>query len=191
MIVDFDDFGADHIISDMCRTRDCRKELLELKEVNPRFKCTLFAVPDHMTIDLLEWCKERRDWVELAVHGFSHSSNYECEKITYDEFDRKIDNHVRGKILRTYFQNGFKAPGWQISDDALMWLRKNGWWVADQNYNDERRPEGLKNYVIREGTPSHHGHVWNCCGNGIEETLETLKEQFAEVEEFKFVSEVV
>lgn len=87
IIWDADDFGCDHVISNECQSHDCRDVLVKFKEANPAFKATLFAIPDEMTIELLEWSKKNSGWIELAQHGFAHSSNYECEKMTYEEFD--------------------------------------------------------------------------------------------------------
>jgi predicted deacetylase len=127
--------------------------------------------------------------VELAVHGFYHSSNYECEQLSYEEFASEMNGFIADTGIFRFFVKGFKAPGWQISDGAYEWLKDNGWWVADQAYNDDRRPEGLPVYKIGEN--SVHTHTWNCVGNGIYELLPQLIEQVAEAKEFKFVSEVV
>ena len=171
---DSDDFGCSHVISDMCQSRDCRGELLKLKEVNPAFKITLFTIPDESTIELLEWSKTNRDWVEIAQHGFTHSSNYECEKMSYDDFDGWMNQDGRKELLDVYFAMGFKAPGWQISDDIYKWLVDN-----------EELP------VYKVGENSVHGHTWSCMGNGIDETLPQLLEKVKQTDNFKFVSEVV
>lgn len=184
LVVDFDDFGIDHVISDQCQSRDCRKELLELKAVNPAFKVTLFAIPALMTGELLKWASDNQDWVELGVHGWAHTSNYECEDWGYG----MMEKWMQEAFIWQYFRRLFKAPGWQISDGCYKWLSKNDWMLADQEYNDDRRPKDIPVYKVGEG--SIHGHTWNCVGNGIEETLEQLKEQIKGVEEFKFVTEV-
>ena len=191
IVFDSDDFGCNHEISNMCQSHDCRDVLEELHKINPAFKATLFAIPGEMTQELLDWCVENNNWVELAVHGFYHTSNYECEKITYGELNDKMIE--LGHITEPYFSKGFKAPGWQISDDVLKWLKDNGWWVADQAYNDNRRPEGLKKYIIGEDPEitSIHTHTWNCVGNGVYELYDQLVEQIKDETEFKFISEVV
>lgn len=204
MIVDWDDFGSNHVISDMCQTKDCRDKLDELHYTNGLFKATLFAVPGEMTLELLNWCSENSGWIQLAVHGFYHRNNYECDKMTYDEFDKHM-KYFKPMIDR-YFTKGFKAPGWQISTDVYQWLLDNGYWVADQGYNDDRRPKGLKAYINHNGnfTPytgddsstleivdAWHGHCWNCVGNGIYETIDKLKIIVKEATEFKFISEVL
>lgn len=95
----------------------------------------------------------------------------------------------RAELLDIYFSMGFKAPGWQISDDIYRWLLDNGWWVADQSYNDERRPKDLPVYKIGEN--SMHHHTWNCVGNGVYEQFDYIMDRIKNETEFKFVSEVV
>ncbi len=197
MIIEFDDFGASHTISDQCQSHDCRDQLDRLHLVNPNFKVTLFAIPGEMTYELLEWCKANNSWVELSVHGFYHKSNYECAEMDYLEFDFHMEFFE--DMIEEYFVHGFRAPGWQISDGAYEWLLENDWWVADQSSNDQRRPKGLSTYANNNGafyanlTPveAHHGHVWNCCGNGIDETFDYLSELVKTTDDFKFVSEVM
>ncbi len=187
IVFDSDDFGANHVISDMCQSHDCRDALDRLHLVNPYFKATLFAIPGEMTPELLEWCDANKSWIELAVHGFFHTSNYECEKVTYEEIAWQMERFK--PMIETNFVKGFKAPGWQISHDCFRWLEDNGWWVADQEYNDVRRPAGLKVYKLGDG--SIHTHTWNCVGNGIYELHDQLVGQIKDETEFKFVSEVL
>lgn len=197
MVWDADDFGANHVISDQCQSHDCRDKLDEFHYTNPNFKATLFAIPGEMTAELMNWCKANESWVELAVHGWYHSSNYECEKMTYEEFDKQYEFFK--PMLEFGFAKGFKAPGWQISDDIYQWLAQNGWWVADQSYNDGRRPIGLKAYVNHNGeftandehVNGKHYHTWDCVGNGVYELSDQIKQDIQGIDEFKFVSEVL
>ena len=178
MVVDFDDFGYDH---------DCRMELEKLKEINPKFKVTLFAVPTKMTIELLDWATENDYWVEIVQHGWDHHSNYECEKWTYEEALMAIS-----KAAPYFPTKGFKAPGWQISDETYHALRDNGYWVADQSYNDERRPSELKVYKGHDLPDNYHGHTWDCgCNNGIHEDWDNIAFKVKVGSNFKFVSEEI
>lgn len=201
MIFDWDDFGANHIISGMCQSHDCRDVLEKLHEFNPNFKCTLFAIPGEMTQELLDWSKENNSWVQLALHGFYHSSNYECEKMSYEQMDEYVEFFY--DMIEDYFVKGFRAPGWQISDDVLRWLSDNGWWLADQGYNDERRPKWLKAYVNYNGSfqvkgepvEAYHGHVWDVGEkgnepNGIYEDIEKVEQLVATHHDYKFISEL-
>lgn len=188
MIFDSDDFGANHVISDMCQSHDCRDVLVELKAANPAFKATLFSIPGEMTMELGSWAIDNKDWVELAYHGFFHLSNYECEKITYDEFANAM-SLLENTLVNDIFVKGFKAPGWQISNDVYEWLYDNDFWVADQAYNNDRRPKGLPVYLLNDD--SYHTHTWNCVGNGVYELFDDLLEKVKQTDEFFFVSEVV
>ena len=186
----------------MCQSHDCRERLDQLHYANPDFKVTLFAIPGEMTQEILNWCRANRSWVELAVHGFYHTSNYECDNITYEEFNDKMLE--LGDIIDIYFVKGFKAPGWQISEGAYSWLKDNGWWIADQSYNNDRRPKEIPAYVNNGGefyvqiddstletVAAWHGHTWDCVGNGIYETFDRVKSAVEGANEFKFVSEIL
>lgn len=191
MVFDSDDFGCSHIISEMTQSHDCRDALNTFKKENPKFKATLFTIPGEMTVELIEWAAMNRDWIELAWHGFYHRDNYECEKMTYKEFDSKMKGF--GQLFGQFFVKGFKAPGWQISDDIYKWLLDNDYWVADQDYNDERRPTDLKVYKVNDN--SIHTHTWDVgkvgsTPNGVyeygEEVIKLSKDK-----DFKFISEAI
>ncbi|CAB4176354.1 hypothetical protein UFOVP1522_61 [uncultured Caudovirales phage] len=195
MIFEWDDFGCDHIISDMCQSHDCRDQLDRLKELNPKFKATLFAIPSEMTMELIAWCQSNKDWIQLAVHGFFHSSNYECEKMSYDDFDYLMS--AFSPIINKNFVSVFRAPGWQISDDIMKWLYDHNWIIADQGYNDARRPIGLKAFVNHDNNfraagksvEVYHGHTWNVGWNGIYEDYDKVESLVKDCKEFKFVTE--
>lgn len=202
LIWDSDDFGANHIISDMCQTHDCRDVLDKLHEANPKFKATLFTVPGETTLELLSWAAGNKDWIELAYHGFYHTSNYECEKMSYKEFDTRMQ--AVQEYFGNFFVKGFKAPGWQISDHIYGWLKDNGYWIADQSYNNDRRPKDLKAYVNNNGIfnvcyngatsediPASHHHTWNTVNNGVYEQFDYILDLIKDVDEFKFVSEII
>lgn len=179
MIVDFDDFHQGQH----------RLDLLEyLRDANPDFRCTLFAIPAHGSDEFWEGVPE---WCELAVHGWNHWSPREAEDWSYDVALGVLNSaHPR-------FTHGFKAPGWQISDDTYQVINELGWWVADHWENDGRRPRGTRVHVITQaagaGTdPKHwHGHIQNVCGNGLEETFDTVLERVAAADKFELISEVV
>lgn len=203
IVFDSDDFGANHVISGACQSHDCRDILDKLHYANNNFKATLFAIPAEMTQELLDWCEANNGWIELAVHGFTHRDNWECEKMTYEDMDANVATYQT--MLDKYFVKGFKAPGWQISQDVLEWLHDRGWWVADQSYNNDRRPTGLPAYVIdnvsegrvlHNGIPSEvmvasHHHCWDCVGNGVYEQYDQIISEMSNETIFKFVSEVI
>ena len=171
MVFDWDDAWDGH---------DALPRLHQLREIRNDFRCTLFAVPGRCS---REWCEAVPDWVELAVHGWLHESNYECAEWTRDDLGRILDS----QIVESYFVAGFKAPGWQISDACYAELADRDWWVADQHLEDGRRPQSLRTYFYEDG--GWHGHIDNVCGNGIEETWETVVRLVEGAEEFRWCSE--
>lgn len=169
MTFDFDDHHPGN---------DAMPAMLRLKEINPKFKVTLFAIPGKG--DNKFW-DSHPDWVELAVHGWKHDSVFECAQWS----KTRMLQAILTKPDR--FVDGFKAPGWQISDACYEALLEEGWWVADQHLEDGRRPAGLRTYFYEDG--NWHGHVQNVCDNGIEETWEQLVGRVRETETFLFCSE--
>jgi len=158
-----------------------RLDLLgQLREANPAFRCTVFAVPGCGSDSFWE---SLPDWVELAVHGWVHPDPYECVNWTRQDMERLLDEPV----VQKHFACGFKAPGWQISDDCYHVLLDRGWWVADQHLEDNRRPPGLPTYFYEDG--GWHGHIQDVCGNGIEESWGRLVETVRGCREFRFCSE--
>lgn len=172
MIVDFDDF----------QEQEHRLDLLhELRAANGAFRCTLFAIPGNSSLGFWETVP---DWCELAVHGWQHPHPREAENWTYEE---TVDVLLAAPDR---FVDGFKAPGWQISEGTYEALEALGYWVADQPYNDSRRPVGLR--VHRLGDGDHwHGHIPDVCGNGISETFVELRQRVREASSFELISEVV
>lgn len=194
MVFEWDDFGANHVISDQCQSHDCRDQLYQLKTINDNFKCTLFAIPAEMTLELYNWAISNENWVELAVHGFNHTSNYEASDWTWNDMER-LSEYI--EEYSPPFKKIFRAPGWQISDEALQWLAENDWVVCDQSYNDHRRPDMLA-YVRHDGDvfkvgskemPAYHGHTWDVGWNGIYEDFEKVAGIVKNTTDFKFISE--
>lgn len=177
MIFDTDDFHASNN----------RMDLLEqLRDANPGFKMTAFAVPAYCTP---EWLASLPDWIECCPHGWDHGgpgcgNAQEAEHWTYDQAIDVMLSVPVGMV------EGWKSPGWQISDGTYLALQELGWWVADQPYNDARRPAGLR--VHRLGDGDHvHTHVQDVCGNGLEETWPELVEKVRAASSFEWISEVV
>jgi len=179
VIVDLADFSEHHNRLDL---------LHRLRDTHPDFRCTLFAIPGLGSEDF--WASVP-EWCELAMHGWKHPDSREAEHWSYLDTITVLSNRPYG------FVRGFKAPGWQISDDTYRAIQDLGWWVADHWDNDHRRPIGIDTFVISEaaggGIDSNHwhGHIGNVCGNGIEETFDVLQARVAAAETFELVSEVV
>lgn len=155
--------------------------LMLLKAANPNFKMTAFAIPALADDD---YWNGLPDWIEVAVHGWAHPHPREAESWSYDQ---AVDVLLSAP---SRFVDGFKAPGWQISDGTYQACLDLGWWVADQHYNDARRPAGLRVHCENDGIHIHT-HVQNVCGNGLEESMPYLTACVRSAEKFQFVSEAV
>ena len=173
IVVDFDDFSE---------TNHKLERLHELKQLNPLFRCTVFAVPGLGSPSF--WASVPR-WIELAVHGWQHPDPFECLLWPRERMEALLDEEV----VRKHFVNGFKAPGWQISDACYEVLMERDWWVADQHREDERRPLGLRAYLHEDGD-NFHGHIQNWGSNGIDESWPELSALVERGTEFRFASEV-
>lgn len=177
MIVDFDDL----------HDRNHRLDLLnKLKEANPAFKCTVFAVPGLCSLEFLD---SLPGWIEVAAHGWLHggpdcSDPLEAANWSYEQ-TANVLNALPPRFVRVW-----KSPGWQISDGTYQALLDHGFAVADQPYNDHRRPTGLKCHRLGDGE-HWHGHIQDVCGNGLSETFAQLLPLVSAAKSFEWISEVV
>jgi len=177
--------------------RDAIPHLLKLKSQFPKLKVTLFAVPywkSESQKNFLEGIKnDFGDWIQLAIHGWKHDSNFEFSKHDYETAKKYIEKALAMDV----FVKGFKAPGWQISRDAYQVCKDLGLWVADHKIsiyteavpNEKRRPTGLKVYEI-DHPWMVHGHTWECENNGIESLIKHGL-PFDHNTKFHFIEEVV
>lgn len=175
-IVDFDDF---------CEGNTRLKELLLVKAEVPSFKVNLFTIPGKCSKGFLKEM-EKYDWIDLIPHGFMHPTPREAENWTYEEAFWYLEDFMyRG------FTKGFKAPGWQISTPTYQALLDLGYWVADQSYNNERRPKELKAYILDSGNKIH-GHIGHMGGHNTNE-IEYLMPHLLALKgmEFSFIKDIV
>lgn len=138
--VDADDFAETNHDLDVLRW---------IKDRNPCFRLTLFVIPAACSLPWLRSMMEV-EWFRLVPHGWAHKTSRECQDWSFDTSRRYLD-----AMEALGLHHGFKAPGWQVSDGMFAALEERGWWIADQKYNDARRPEGLR--VFYPG--AHHYHV--------------------------------
>ena len=199
--------------------------LMKLKEHFPSFKVTLFTIPLDMMLlsdkikmpQFLSWVemlKEYQDWVEIAVHGFIHDKkemlvDYKRAKLTLKASENmmtqiKKKEKVRfiGSRNKKYkfdipYKKIFKAPGWQMSDDAYKAARDMGYVVAIDRNKPSPEIENLKtykyNWSIEEPFPEDfriikgHGHMY-----GMQNDLQACYQNLLTLPtdaEFLFISE--
>jgi len=174
-------------LDDFCEGNSRLHELCLLRRQIPGFKVTLFTIVGRCSPAYLSAIASL-DWIDLVPHGEMHETSRECQGWTYDRSVRYLDWVEPLGLTR-----GFKAPGWQISDGMYQALLERDWWVADQEYNDGRRPAGLRNYVLGRGENVQiHGHVGHLGGHNLNE-LEFITEQILSMkgQEFGFVKDFV
>lgn len=182
-------------LDDYCDEYNCLPELLELKKEIPNMKVTLFTIPAKTSQKLLDETK-KYDWIQMAVHGFNHATNYEFAFVGYNNAKEMI----LGSYKEGYYVKGFKAPGWQINTEVMKALKDLGFWLAVQwkdgrFYGDPNGPyqpqviEGLKCYAFRERENAIHGHTWLTCGNGLSQIKSNLLEY--KDSEFEFINNII
>lgn len=181
-IVDADDFCEENS-GDL-------KFLSELKSKIPSFKVTLFTIFGRCSEKFYDHISDGYDWIDLVPHGWMHPHPYECSNWDYEKslWYLKMVEHDFPDVTR-----GFKAPGWQISDGMYRALLARNWWVADQTYNDARRPRGLRAYLLNSPFKLHfHCGKWNDMIMPNSLTLETQQEILrGTAGEYAFVKDVV
>jgi len=171
-IVDADDF---------CESNDGMNALMFIKGHLPNFKINLFTIPGLCSQEFLDKIK-KLDWIDMIPHGLVHTTPRECEKWTYDESMTYLD-----VIEPLGLEKGFKAPGWQISDGMYKALLERGYWVADKDYNDKRRPK-MKSYLIDDRNKLHF-HIGHMGGHNTNEISEFANEIIKLNGSFKFIKD--
>lgn len=168
--------------------------LLLLKEKFPKFKVTLFTIPGDSSLPHLLHLKSY-SWIELALHGWNHrDEDYQHSPREMQEWSYERTNQYINFIEEFYpgiFAQGLKAPGWQISDGTYDCLLHHKYWVMDREYNDDRRPKGLKYHSLDQSDVLHF-HTWDCYGT-VDNFIGTSLSKFNGVspdDDFLFVSEV-
>lgn len=148
VIVDLDDY---------CEDNNSIELLLDLKTQIPNFKVNLFTILGRCSDSFLQATKSF-EWIDMIPHGFLHLTSRECEDWDYSKSKSYIKWLERFNITK-----GFKAPGWQISDAMYLALDRADYFVADQTYNDKRRPVHLKSYLL-DSPDKLHGHIGHMGG---------------------------
>jgi len=124
------------------------------------------------------------DWIEIAVHGVGHLKNeFNCSKIRAKKSLLAIDN-VFKRVGLPYVKI-FRAPYWQLSQDALDVLSEEGWTIAlnpevPQTFNTKDKMVYYFNWNLKdkypEGSPLFgHGHLQDPI-NGIDKVLSNILE---------------
>lgn len=143
----------------------------------PKFKISLFTVPNRTTPEMIDLVMKHSDWIELLIHGWNHESNFECfgwsEEKTKIYIDRVRNiKYFEGISQYPAYRSFFKGPGWSITpggpndkggsgypagehdptfeDPQAVYkgLRARGIVLFDRHYNREARLEDSNKNVV-------------------------------------------
>lgn len=145
---------------DLTDSNDRLDVLLRLKERDPGFKVTLFAIPTRCGDALLHKYDALKDWIQLGIHGWSHA-RHECLSWTSEETEDRLDMALG---VYPHFAPIFKAPNWETADELYTGLRNRGISIADHIRNIKIMPPDMPNYIynvlLREDHLRRmHGHI--------------------------------
>ena len=143
---------------------------------------TLFTIPGLCSAGFIERVK-KISWIDMVPHGWEHPHARECQEWDYG---RSLE-YLR-RIAPLGLTRGFKAPGWQISDGMYMALLEEKYWVADQAYNNGRRPDGLRVHFPQAEYHFHIGHLGGYNSNEIELHIDRLMGMHGE---FCFIKDMI
>ena len=169
----------------------------------PKFKISLFTIPNKTSPEMISLLEKHSDWIELLVHGFTHSSNFECFDWDFDETKFLMSS------VSPQYKKVFKAPGWTITPDYCGYkageeqaiskdkqavykaLKELDFIVCDRHYNKPARVDGK--YICLDCNPDIvHMHTWRMPQgsdpNGYEQ-MEIRGVPWNQETEFKFFSE--
>lgn len=160
----------------------------ELRKRYPKFKMTAFFIPWDIRYnaqgkgtpitepdyaDFVDYIKQAQldGWLDISIHGLTHAPS-EFLDLSYTEAQNRLT--VAQKMLANVgikYNDMFKAPQWQISDDARKAVTDMGMRVIDDGYynwnlKDDKPPRKRKLIA--------HGHVQDVMGNGIDESFVRL-----------------
>lgn len=172
----------------------------------PRFKISLFTIPNRTSREMVLLLAKHHDWIELLVHGHMHSSNFECF-----DWDQEKTKELMSPLEERGYTKIFKAPGWTITPDLCGYparedqliskdkqgvykgLDEIGFIVADRHYNKERRIRNGK-YICIDCQPNVvHMHTWDMPQgsepNGYRQVEEQVGVPWDQDTKFLFMSE--
>jgi hypothetical protein len=173
-------------LDDFCDDNNSLDLLVNLKKEIPSFKVNLFTIIGRCSNDFLTYVKTELPWADLIPHGFLHLTSRECE-----DWDFKKSISYLDYIKQFNLTAGFKAPGWMISDAMYLALYRERYFVADQIYNNKRRPMALKSYLL-DSPNKIHGHIGHMGGYNANELSLIIPEIMQHKDkEFGFIRDTV
>lgn len=187
----------------------------------PKFKISLFTIPDRTSQEMLDLMALNSQWIELCMHGWNHESNFECygwdyEKTTrFAERTEKFWSDIDRTTTVTNYQKIFKAPGWTITpgyngypaneknliskDPQAVYkaLQDRDYAIMDRHYNHPARPSEKGIICIDCNPDIIHFHTWDMetgdpnGRNGFQQIEEEHGVPWDRDTEFYFISEAI
>lgn len=172
-----------------------------MREHYKDFKVSLFTTPweirwgeqTPITLDKFKPFTEavrNSDWIEVCVHGLTHAP-LEFAEISYDNARKRVI--IAEKMFANRgitFTKIFKAPFWQVSEEAERALKDLGYYVCKDGYYDWNLADDYKKEFDKKENIIAHGHIQKTCGNGLEEVYPKLMDLPANTE-WLFLSDII
>lgn len=185
-------------VDDLCDDWNCLPQLVALKKRYPNFKCTLFAIPRRTSAQLRRELA-RYQWIEVGVHGVTHSPNEELKEMPPEHLDWCLGGVLHSRNEGNKYARVFRPPGWFIRPEHVDVLNRRGFSVAIHQRDEKTLgPLCSSGYYVCGERPYWHGHTsgpgqraHSVCGNGIAECLPELLGKWPTSQQFGFVSEEV
>jgi hypothetical protein len=106
---------------DLYEGNDNWSEFEKLHADFPNLKMTFFVITGNCSDEFLK--KVKQPWTQLVFHSFEHSGNW--LKWTVDEAKEWLL-----KFQPYGFEQGFKAPGWRITDNIIKACQDLDFWIC-------------------------------------------------------------
>lgn len=179
----------------------------------PKFKISLFTIPNRTSLEML-YLLGNQDWIEFLVHGWNHESNFECYGWSYEK-TKTLMERVAKQGTPSFYERVFKAPGWSITPNhngypagekdpvftdatgVYRGLLDSDFYIFDRHYNTPARPESPRIICVDDQPDLVHFHTWNVPSgdinqrNGFQDIEENFGPPWDENTEFFFVSEAI
>lgn len=183
-------------VDDFCDDWNCLPELDRLRENYPDFRCTVFAIPERTSVNLLAECS-KREWLEVGIHGITHEPNEELRQLDPRGLDNGLHKILGQEHLERLYAKVFRPPGWYATPQHCHQISQHGLAVAIHE-KDERglSPHCSRGYYVCR--PGKHGHyhtsgpgqrAHSVCKNGIKECLPEILDRWSRNRQFAKVSE--
>lgn len=173
-------------LDDFCDENNQFGMLLTLKKLIPQIKLNLFTIPGRCSLTFLEDMRDY-DWIRMYPHGHIHSTSRECQDWSYGTTFYHLRSLESENWIRVW-----KSPGWQSSQAVLQCLADRKWIVADQAYNNDRRPKELRSYIL-DSPNKIHGHIGHYgVGAHNDNALEYIFDDIVKLKdrEFGFIDDI-